>query len=145
MKKYKTLNKRLVPENEVDIVAKKINELTKEYGGEVTPNILLQEAEQPNSVLHKYFEWDQSKAAKEYRLWQARKLLGAIAEVVVIKGKENPIRSFWSVSNKECKPVYVTLKKAMSNKDYTCQLFEDTQNSLQHFMVVLETLKNHIQ
>lgn len=29
----------------------------------------------PESALHKQFEWDDSEAAKEYRLWQARRVI----------------------------------------------------------------------
>jgi hypothetical protein len=43
--------------------------------GSFTTERLLQVASSPASPLHKYFEWDDSKAAHEYRLTQARHLV----------------------------------------------------------------------
>ncbi len=41
----------------------------------VSPQRMVDVAEDPNHPLHLYFEWDQSKAANAHRLWQARHLI----------------------------------------------------------------------
>jgi hypothetical protein len=40
----------------------------------VTPKEILEKAKDPKSPLHKYFEWDNSKAGEQYRIYQARHL-----------------------------------------------------------------------
>ena len=44
----------------------------------------------PNSVLYKRFEWDNSKAAAQYRLWQARELITSV-EVIYPDGEKRQI------------------------------------------------------
>lgn len=58
---------------------------------EITPAAVLEAAHEPKSPLHKLFTWDDSKAAREYRLWQARRVIGAI-EVVYVDGPSEPVR-----------------------------------------------------
>jgi hypothetical protein len=48
--------------------------------------------EHPDSALHKSFEWDDTKAAHEYRVWQARRIIAI--HVVQSDG----VRKFVSIS-----------------------------------------------
>lgn len=59
------------------IAAERLNKLRKQTG-EITPRIVVDDAENPRSPLHPCFEWDDEKAADGYRLAQARKLIGSI-------------------------------------------------------------------
>ena len=70
--------------------AQKVGE---EIGDSATPEEVLAKAEDPNSELHKCFEWDDTVAAKKYRLMQARQVI----QFLVIKGtekNEHPVRAF---------------------------------------------------
>ncbi len=51
----------------------------------VTPERLLQEASNPRNPLHRYFEWDDSRAAHKWRLEQARQMLMASKFVAQIR------------------------------------------------------------
>ena len=53
--------------------------------GEVKASVVVDEASDEKSPLHKCFQWDDSEAAKEHRLWQARQL---IKRVTIIVNKE---------------------------------------------------------
>lgn len=47
--------------------------------GVITPAMVVNYAqEHPLSALHSKFEWDDSKAAHHYRLWQARQMIASI-------------------------------------------------------------------
>lgn len=46
--------------------------------GKCTPQALVDAARDPQSELHKYFEWDDVKAAEQYRLTQARYYMRSI-------------------------------------------------------------------
>lgn len=58
-------------------ISKYENEIQKIYDlhGEVTPTLVLKKAKLKKNPLHDYFEWDDSEAAREYRLIQSRKLI----------------------------------------------------------------------
>lgn len=51
--------------------------------GHITPDIVVADARQKTSPLHELFEWDKSKAAAAYWIWQARTIIGAVHVTVV--------------------------------------------------------------
>jgi hypothetical protein len=58
------------------------------------PKTIVEEASNPESPAHDLFEWDDSKAANEYRLVRARVLLGSFiieTEITTIKNKKKII------------------------------------------------------
>lgn len=57
--------------------------LRQQFRGELTPEDVLQDARNHNSPLHTYFEWDDSSAAEQFRLSQARKLIRSVVAVYV--------------------------------------------------------------
>lgn len=59
--------------SEWEAVKQRLNELHKK-SGRITPDIVLQDAEDETSPLHGYFEWDDSVAGHAYRIDQARTL-----------------------------------------------------------------------
>ena len=46
--------------------------------GEITPQIVVEAASDPDSLLHSLFDWDDTSAAHKYRIEQARQLLRSI-------------------------------------------------------------------
>jgi len=54
-------------------------------GGLISPRKVLDYARDPQTSLHRKFEWDDTRAAEDYRLWQARKIIRL--ELVVL-GKD---------------------------------------------------------
>jgi hypothetical protein len=79
---------------------------------------VLAEAESPESVLHDLFEWDNSKAAHQHRLTQARQIITSVR--VVITTEERKISSVYYVRDPEAGPVeqgYVSLDKLKLSSD----------------------------
>ena len=72
--------KLVVVERELD----RINEAT----GSVSPQKVLEVARNPENPLHRYFEWDDTKAAEKYRRSQATYLIMASKYVAVLKAHE---------------------------------------------------------
>lgn len=50
-------------------------EVVQARHGTLTAEIVVKEAESPDSPLHRYFAWDDEEAAHQYRLFQARALI----------------------------------------------------------------------
>ena len=64
-------------ENEHDY-KQRILELARQAGGMLTTDDVLHDAINPDSVLHRHFEWDDSRAAIEHRKYQARQLIQSV-------------------------------------------------------------------
>lgn len=94
--KMKGLSKKVDP----SIAANELQRIQDVYGL-ITPEIIVNEARDPNSVLHPIFEWDNKKAAHGYRLQQARILLNNIQITVITDGEPKEISVFEVTSYKD--------------------------------------------
>jgi hypothetical protein len=76
-------------------------------GTALTPKGVLESARKKSSPLHKYFEWEDSKAAEKYRLEQAYRLISMTKFLVVLEGAKgkkptfSPVRKFVSTHHGE--------------------------------------------
>lgn len=85
----------------------------EEIGGNVNTSAeeILEKAKDPNSELHKCFEWDDKKAGKLYRLEQARHIVCNLV-FVTDDEKEEPVRVFHiSTEPKVYKPTKLILQQ----------------------------------
>lgn len=74
---YRTVSRnRSLSKEAVRELAEAIEELMAK--GSCTPHALVDVARDPASPLHKYFEWDDAKAAEQYRITQARYYMRSI-------------------------------------------------------------------
>ena len=67
-------------------VAGELKRITTVYG-KLTPEYIVAEAENNESVLHPLFEWDDTKAAQNYRLQQARTILNNFTVKTISSGQ----------------------------------------------------------
>lgn len=85
---------RVTRERKSVVVDREVDRIYAKYGA-VTAETLLSEAENPASPLHEFFEWNDSEAARQYRLAQARAMLMASKMVAVLaKQSREPIAAF---------------------------------------------------
>ena len=103
--------------------AQKVANEIAEIGESATPQEILEKGRDPETELHKCFEWDDTVAAEKYRIQQARQ----IVRCLVIRESEEPksdkpeIRMFYKTSNDEgYKPTSII----MQNKDEYKKLLE---------------------
>lgn len=68
------------------VVVRELKKLEKKHGI-ITPKAVVSYAKPKTSPLHRYFTWDDTKAAEEYRLWQAQHLVARV--FVRVTGEEN--------------------------------------------------------
>jgi hypothetical protein len=72
-------------EGDVEAVNQQL-ELIRAERGDYVPEAIVEVAKNPDSILHQYFEWDDTDAAKRFRLLQAKALVRVVA-VSVTKPK----------------------------------------------------------
>jgi len=82
------------------IAAEELQRLQNVYGI-ITPEIIVNESKDPKSVLHPIFEWDNKKAAFNYRIQQARILLNNIRMIIVTDGESKEISVYEVTSYKD--------------------------------------------
>jgi len=104
---------------DAQIVGEHIEMLRKEYQGKFTPRHILQDARNPNSPLHSFFEWDDSAGAEKHRLQQARGLIRAVVVTYRDEEKEEdlqPVAAFVHIPKGEDSH-YESTAEAMSEKE----------------------------
>jgi len=94
---------------DIDIVIAELTEI-QEVRGQINPEIIVESAKNKSSILHKYFQWDDAKAAHKYRVERANQLLRKIEIVIVTDGKPKTIRVYETISRNDRESA-VTLKR----------------------------------
>lgn len=116
------------------VAGAELERLRTQRNGRLTPADVLEAAKAKSSPLHKAFEWDDTEAARKFRLEQASYLIRSI-EVVVIatKGKaQQPttVRAFVNVRRDQDRS-YTSIGHAMSDKDLREQVVAQAWKELQ--------------
>ena len=129
-----------------------IENIKKKRGG-ITPQLLIIESKKKKSLLHNCFEWNDSKAAEEYRIVQAREILRCI--IIEIEPDEDyeeirTIRALIAPSSieKENNTSYVTVEEVCNDEElqaaYMRQLKRDLdaiKNKIKGFKQFSEVVK----
>ncbi len=142
MKEYKPRKGSRLNKEQAQKYGQRIAQII-ETEGDATAELILEDAKAEDSPLHDFFEWDDTEAARQHRLYQARTIATNIVEVVVVEGVETDQRSFFSVTNEDKKAVYVTVKTAIDNKIYSKQLLDKLINHLQNTTEVMKMFREH--
>lgn len=111
-------------------IGQRIEHLMSANGRSVTPMDLVEDARPKNSSLHEYFEWNDTKAAEQFRMKQAGYLLGHIIVHVEYEGQKHQSRAFVNVRDVDSearKPtrVYVEVERALGREEMRDQLIAD--------------------
>src|ERR1700719_396993 len=108
-------------------VGKRVEEIQEANGDSFNVKHIVEDARDLKSLLNSAFEWDEAKAAEEYRLGQARHLLGSLAVVTVGEGGTPVIyRAFISVQeDKRRKQLLKTAMKEIEAWQKRYKMYED--------------------
>ena len=131
---------------QAQVYGERIEVLQEEFNGEVTPDVVLDDAKGIDSPLNEFFEWDDTQAAIQYRRSQARYLLRSIHVVVKVNDKETTTRAFHRVTIKEEEPepadngheedepearcVYVSVQRVFTDAELRQQAIEEALRQL---------------
>ena len=140
MKEYKARKGASFSNDEAQVIGETITKL-RDKKGRVTAKKIVEYAKQNKSPLHDFFEWDVSKAAEKFRLYQARHLVQNIVEVVLIGESKEVQRSFFSVHVPNHGMVYVTLKDATENESYKKQLLSKIITTLENLTITMKMFR----
>ena len=120
-------------------------EALKQKHGELTAELVLEDAQKPSSPLHSAFEWSNAAAAHQHRLTQARYILRQIVVVEVIESPKTTtvIRGFVPVNSTVTpgKKMFVGITEAMSDIDMRKQVLKRALKELQQWKARYQTFK----
>ena len=127
-------------------VKEELEQIAKKSGGVLSPEEVVEFAKNPATALHSRFTWDDTEAARQHRLWQARQV---IACVVVTKevapAKELKIRTYFSLpdSRRGESGSYHHIDKIMSDDDLIEKLEQMCENELKAVRAKYNTVKKY--
>ena len=110
-------------------------------GGVLQPEIVVEKARPKTSPLHSRFTWNDSTAAHEYRIWQARQLIRVSVEL--IEGITGSVDVFVSLSPDRYKDGggYRVMTEVLSDLELRQQMLVDALNELRVFQQKYSRLK----
>lgn len=120
-------------------VIAELKRLAREHGGLLRPKDVVNAARTPRSPLHARFEWDDTVAAEEYRLWQARQLMRVVVEVV--PETNEPVEVFVSLTTDRRDGGYRVQLEVLSDAEMREQLLKDALAELMLFRRKYSRLK----
>jgi hypothetical protein len=121
-----------------------IRELAEKHG-QLTPEIVLEAAKPKTSPLHRFFQWDNTKAAAQYRLVQAACLIRRIKVTYQTADEKTVrVRAFVNVTpeRRECadedpdagtRGIYVSTHDAMTSDHYRAQVLQQCKSDVETF------------
>ena len=106
---------------------KLLTKMARQNGGVLKVEDVLQEAQDEGSILHRYFEWDDTEAAVQYRKQQARALI-ARCKITLIETEPIHIRAFVSLpTDREAGGGYRLTSEVVSDAALKAELIRDIQ------------------
>lgn len=98
------------------VAYERLEVIREQCGGLLKADGILADAAAEASPLHPFFEWDDSVAAREHRLEQARLLVRSIRVVIQSNGKAAPMRAYVHIDRPDIN-AYMTTASVMSDLD----------------------------
>jgi len=125
---------------EIDAVAPVLEKIERKHGV-LTPDLVLREAQKKKSPLRKWFEWDDTEAARQYRLEQARELIRSVVVTFVGGGTAEPVsvRAYVHMGGTDSE--YLDTVAVLSGADSRAVLLERARKELDAFRRKYEVLE----
>jgi len=114
--------------------------IRKSNGGLLDPEKVVEFAKDETTSLHSRFEWDDTEAARQYRVWQARQIIRVHVTVVGTADSE-PVRAYVSLEPDRGKGGYRAIDDVLSDEDMRSQLLSQARRDMNVFAAKYRALK----
>lgn len=114
-----------------DVAGMEFERIEREHG-EVSAEVVLDEARPEDAVLHNEFEWDNLKAAEKFRLNQAKSMIRAL--IVSSEDTNNrPMRAFVDTTPDTKKASYISIGTAIRDEELRKVVLGNAMREMQIF------------
>jgi hypothetical protein len=133
--------------NETASLEELLGKIAQKHGGTLTPEQVLKAAAPKSSPLHQHFQWDDTEAARQYRLMQAGQLIRRVRITYApSEGREFRVRAFVNVTPEACEDEsprghYVSFETAIGIPNYREQLLANARRDAETFKQKYATLE----
>lgn len=117
-----------------------LKEIETEHGILTAP-MVVEAAQKPDSPLHNYFEWDDSVAAKNYRLWQARVLISNVQVQVLGKKTDAYVNVIVNVNDFPQRG-YVPMERSLTDAEIYRQVLSNARRELEYWQNKYKTIRD---
>lgn len=130
--------------NKYNIIKSEFDRLLKKHGV-LTPEIIIDAAKDKRSKLHPFFEWNNAKAAHQWRLEQASMYLRKI-KVTVERDGSDPVsaRAFICIrraDDETDRGEYHPIERVLNDEEMCNQMLESAYSELRSFQRKYRTLR----
>jgi hypothetical protein len=119
-----------------------LENIEKKYNGIITPEIMVKEARNPSNALHNWFDWEDTMAARKWRLHQARVLMGVIKITVNNNLSDKEYRKYLNVTitndDGEAESVYINTNKVMQDNQLRSQIISKALKEIEYWKRIYE-------
>lgn len=123
---------------------KLLTQLAQRNGGVLRVDDVLEEARQEGSILHKHFEWNNDKAAEQYRRDQARALIQR-CKITLVDNTPVQVRAFVSLpSDRDAGGGYRLTAEVVSDETMKAELVRDIKMTIARWNKKLHLLDQDI-
>lgn len=113
-----------------EATTQELEHLRTTHGGLLKPEDVVEFAKDPKTALHSKFEWDDTEAAREYRLVQARTIIQL--SVTIISETVDPIRLYVSLpSDRVTGGGYRSIHEVVNDESRRQEMLRDALERLQ--------------
>ena len=107
-----------------ELIAAELETIRGQHGGILRPEDVVKFAKRKTSALHDEFTWDDTDAAKEHRLWQARHVIRVTVQTVPHPSAGEPMQAYVSLKKDRVQPGggYRSMVEVMSTEEQRIQL-----------------------
>lgn len=134
--------------NETSSLEDILKGIAKRHGGTLTPEQVLTAAKPKSSPLHQHFQWDDTEAARQYRMIQAGQLIRRVRITYApTENKEFRVRAWVNVTpetpteDENPRGHYVPFEIARTNPSYREQLLANARRDADTFRSKYSTLE----
>ena len=117
-----------------DELKQELEQIREQNGGMLRPVDVVAFAENPETNLHKCFTWDDTEAAHNYRLWEARTII-RVCVTTAPKDDLPPMRVFVSLKSDRKKPGggYQAMVDVLSDEEKRRELLEQATEEFKYY------------
>lgn len=112
-------------------IGQKVEQVQRKRGGNFDAVDLVTEARPKNSILHDVFEWDDTEAAEQYRIQQARHLLSVLVVETELPDREKVTHRVFVSVTEQGETGYSSLAQVMTDDTLRRQFLTKLLNQLE--------------
>lgn len=130
-------------EGRSDDIRQELELIRASSGGILRAEDVVEFARNKRTALHGEFEWDDSEAAQQFRLEQARRVIRLVVTVVPKVGSDRPVQMYVSLTSDRAKPGggYRPFVDVMSDEDRRDELLRQALGEFKRVRSKYEALR----